>query len=106
MMHASWAILGKAGTFHLSHVHSKGWYSGTCYVEVPQTIDEASDAGYLTIGEPPFSVKDALPPLAVIKPDVGKMILFPSYLWHSAPFTGEGRRQVVAFDFGTPNRFV
>ena len=91
----SWAILGKAGTFHLSHVHSKGWYSGTCYVEVPQTIDEASDAGYLTIGEPPFSVKDALPPLAVIKPDVGKMILF--LLWHSTrPFAGR-RRQVGPF---------
>ncbi len=107
MMHASWAILAKSGTFHRSHVHSKGWYSGTCYVEVPPAIDDTSNAGYLAIGEPPFSVKDALPPLAMIKPEVGRMILFPSYLWHcTRPFAGVGRRQVVAFDFGTPNRFV
>ena len=104
-MHASWAILAKSGTFHRSHVHSKGWYSGTCYVEVPPAIDDTSNAGYLVIGEPPFSVKDALPPLATIKPEVGRMILFPSYLGTHA-VRGDGRRQVVAFDFGTPNRFV
>ena len=60
----------KSGAFHRSHVHSKGWYSGTCYVEVPPAIDDTSDAGYLVIGEPPFSVKDAPPPLATIKPEV------------------------------------
>ena len=107
MMHASWAILGTAGTFHRAHVHTKGWYSGTVYAEVPSNISAEGDAGHLVLGEPPFQTKDTLPPLTTIQPKKGKMVLFPSYLWHSTrPYSGTGRRQVVAFDYGKPNRFV
>ena len=107
MMHASWAILGTAGTFHRAHVHTKGWYSGTVYAEVPSNINAEGDAGHLVLGEPPFQTKDPLPPLTTIQPETGKMVLFPSYLWHSTrPFSGAERRQVVAFDYGEPNRFV
>ena len=107
MMHASWAILGTAGTFHRAHVHTKGWYSGTVYAEVPSNISAEADAGHLVLGEPPFQTKDKLPPLTTIEPETGKMVLFPSYLWHSTrPYSGKGRRQVVAFDYGKPNRFV
>ena len=107
MMHASWAILGTAGTFHRAHVHTKGWYSGTVYAEVPSNISAEADAGHLVLGEPPFQTKDKLPPLTTIQPKKGKMVLFPSYLWHSTrPYSGTGRRQVVAFDYGKPNRFV
>ena len=49
-MHASWAIRAQSGTFHRSHVHSKGWYSGTCYVEVPACISDDTDAGHLCTG--------------------------------------------------------
>ncbi|MBM13548.1 MAG: hypothetical protein CME57_03155 [Halieaceae bacterium] len=107
MMHASWAILGTASTFHRAHVHTKGWYSGTIYAEVPSTVIAGDDAGHLVLGEPPFQTKDPLPPLATIQPKTGKMVLFPSYLWHGTrPYSGDERRQVVAFDYGEPNRFV
>lgn len=107
MMHASWAILGTSSTFHRAHVHTKGWYSGTLYAEVPSSVKADDEAGHLILGEPPFKTKDHLPPLASIAPETGKLVLFPSYLWHGTrPFSGEGRRQVVAFDFGEPNRFV
>lgn len=106
-MHASWAIRGQSGTFHRSHVHSKGWYSGTCYVEVPASINRDSEAGHLVLGEPPFATKDHLDPIATIQPEQGKLVLFPSYVWHSTrPYSGEGWRQVIAFDFGKENRFV
>jgi uncharacterized protein (TIGR02466 family) len=106
-MHASWAIRGQSGTFHRSHVHSKGWYSGTCYVEVPASINRDSEAGHLVLGEPPFATKDHLDPIATIQPEQGKLVLFPSYVWHSTrPYSGKGWRQVIAFDFGKENRFV
>lgn len=106
-MHASWAIQAKAGTYHHSHVHSKGWYSGTCYVEVPESLNDSAEAGHLVLGEPPFETKDPLPPLATLCPKVGKIVLFPSYCWHSTrPYSGQGGRQVVAFDYGKANRFV
>ena len=106
-MHASWAIRAQTGTFHRSHVHAKGWYSGTCYIEVPDAIDGDHDAGHLVLGEPPFKTMDPLAPLARVRPEVGRLVLFPSYFWHGTrPFTGEGWRQVVAFDYGKENCFV
>jgi len=106
-MHASWAIRAQSGTYHRPHVHAKGWYSGTCYVEVPASISHDTDAGHLVLGEPPFATKDRLDPIATIQPEQGKMVLFPSYVWHSTrPYSGEGWRQVIAFDFGKENRFV
>ena len=106
-MHASWAIRGRMGTFHQSHVHAKGWYSGTCYVEVPPSVSAQSDAGYLVFGEPPFPIKDPLGPIATIQPKAGQLVLFPSYFGHGTrPYSGDGLRQVIAFDFGEPNRFV
>ena len=106
-MHASWAIRGRMGTFHQSHVHSKGWYSGTCYIEVPSSINDQSDAGHLVFGEPAFAVKDPVGPLAMVQPKAGQLVLFPSYFWHSTrPYSGRGLRQVIAFDFGEANRFV
>jgi len=42
-----------------------------------------------------------------VRPEVGRLVLFPSYFWHGTrPFTGEGWRQVVAFDYGKENCFV
>lgn len=106
-IHASWAIRGQSGTFHRPHVHSKGWYSGTCYVEVPASISRDNDDGHLVLGEPPFATKDRLDPIATVQPEQGKLVLFPSYVWHSTrPYSGEGWRQVIAFDFGKENRFV
>ena len=88
-------------------MHAKGWYSGTCYVEVPDAVRGDDDAGYLVLGEPPFKVKDTLPALTRIRPEAGKLVLFPSYLWHGTrSYSGLGQRQVVAFDYGSPNRFV
>jgi tetratricopeptide (TPR) repeat protein len=106
-LHTSWSILARGDTFHVSHVHNKGWYSGSCYLEVPNAINSHSDAGYLIFGEPPFETRDPLPATGFVKPTPGKLALFPSYFWHSTrPFNSEGERLMVAFDFGVPDRAV
>jgi tetratricopeptide (TPR) repeat protein len=105
--HASWSIRTRQGGFHRSHIHSKGWYSSACYIDVPRVIDDSSNAGYLQIGKPPFKTKDELQPDFSVKPTSGSLVLFPSYLWHATqPYQGEGDRLVVAFDIGTSNQFV
>ena len=104
---ASWSIKSRSGSYHSSHVHSKGWYSSACYIDVPEVINDTSDAGYLLFGEPPFKIRDRLEPDYRVKPATGKLVLFPSYFWHSTkPYTGEGDRLVVAFDTSGPNLFV
>ncbi len=107
MMHASWSIQAAATTYHESHVHSKGWFSGTCYLDVPSVLSNDSADGQLVFGEPPFETKDKLTAEAQVLPEVGKLVLFPSYFWHGTrSFTGSERRLVAAFDFGAPDCFV
>ena len=107
MLHASWSIQAAAATYHESHVHSKGWYSGTCYVDVPSVLCSDNPDGQLMFGEPPFETKDTLGAEAQVLPKVGKLVLFPSYFWHGTrPFSGSEHRLVVAFDFGQPDCFV
>lgn len=107
MLHASWSIQAQAETYHESHVHSKGWYSGTCYIEVPTVLNEDSSAGKLVFGEPPFVTKDKLEADGDVLPEVGKLVLFPSYFWHGTrSFAGAENRLVTAFDFGNPECFV
>ncbi|MEC7613358.1 MAG: putative 2OG-Fe(II) oxygenase, partial [Pseudomonadota bacterium] len=107
MLHASWSIQAQAETYHESHVHPKGWYSGTCYVEVPKVLNEDSSAGKLVFGEPPFVTKDKLEADGDVLPEVGKLVLFPSYFWHGTrSFAGAENRLVTAFDFGNPDCFV
>tara|TARA_A100001015_G_C14991150_1_gene714008 strand:+ start:84 stop:1892 length:1809 start_codon:yes stop_codon:yes gene_type:complete len=104
---ASWSIRTTDGGFHMPHVHTKGWYSSACYIDLPDTINNESEDGYLALGKPPFEVKDSLETERKIKPELGKLVLFPSYVWHSTlPFSGDGNRLVVAFDIGGPNTFV
>ena len=104
---ASWSIRTTDGGFHMPHVHTKGWYSSALYIDLPTTINDESEDGYLALGKPPFKIKDPLDIERKIKPELGKLVLFPSYMWHSTlPFSGEGHRLVVAFDIGEANTFV
>lgn len=104
---ASWSIRTRHSGFHESHVHSKGWYSSACYIDVPDCVGQNGNEGYIGFGKPPFKVKDELDYERVIKPEAGKLVLFPSYVFHGTiPFEGEGDRLVVAFDLGKPSTFV
>ena len=104
---ASWSIRTRRAGFHESHVHSKGWYSSACYIDVPDCVGQNGNEGFIGFGKPPFKVKDELDYERVIKPEAGKLVLFPSYVFHGTiPFEGEGDRLVVAFDLGKPSTFV
>jgi len=38
-------------------------------------------------------------PRRLVRPSVGKLVLFPSYFWHgTVPFTADRARLTVAFD--------
>ena len=106
MMHASWAILGTAGPSIAHTFTPKAGTAARFMRKFPVTSTQRVTQA-ISCWEPPFQTKDKLPPLTTIQPETGKMVLFPSYLWHSTrPYSGKGRRQVVAFDYGKPNRFV
>jgi predicted Zn-dependent protease len=96
----AWSVRLKSQGYHTNHIHPQGWISSALYVALPEEIrDGEGDAGHLQFGVPPAELGIAVPPRQVVKPEVGVLSLFPSYMWHgTVPFRSEQPRITVAFD--------
>jgi hypothetical protein len=95
----SWSVRLTRGGFHAAHFHPGGILSSACYISLPDAIvDDDEKSGWLEIGRPPPELAIDLPPLASFEPKAGRLVLFPSFLFHGTrPFAG-GERLTVAFD--------
>lgn len=92
----SWSVRLEGAGFHASHHHPQGWISSALYVAVPSGL--GGDDGRLALGESPADLGLGLPPRAVIEPRPGRLVLFPSTMWHGTRPFGMGERMTVAFD--------
>ena len=94
-----WSVRLHRDGFHVNHVHSEGWISSAYYVEVPDEVnDEEAKSGWIKFGEPKFPIPDAAPE-KFVQPAAGKLVLFPSYMWHgTTPIRGDDARMTIAFD--------
>lgn len=97
---SSWSSRLLDRGFHRSHVHTQGWISSACYVSVPRACrDERSREGWLKFGQPTEDFGAAFPPRRYVQPVPGRLVLFPSYLWHgTVPFASDQPRTTIAFD--------
>lgn len=95
----SWSVRFIGSGFHAAHFHPGGILSSACYISLPDSFAGDEDkGGWLEIGRPPPELGLDLPPLATFEPGPGRLVLFPSFLFHGTrPFTG-GERLTVAFD--------
>ncbi len=94
----AWSVRLRPGGFHVDHVHHKGWISSACHIALPAAIERGHE-GWLKFGEPGVPTDPPLPPERFVRPEVGKLVLFPSYFWHgTAPFSGDETRLSIAFD--------
>jgi tetratricopeptide (TPR) repeat protein len=86
--------------FHTNHYHSKGWISSAYYVALPETVsDMQGQEGWIKFGEPAFEAGLKFPVRRAIQPKLGRLVLFPSYMWHgTVPFHSQTARTTVAFD--------
>ena len=91
-----------AHAFDGSHVHNEGWLSGTYYVQAPALSPEqhANREGYIQFGEPPLRFASARNAVQrTVAPQVGLVVLFPSYYWHGVrAFHDGGIRHSVSYD--------
>lgn len=94
-----WSVRLRRHGFHLNHVHPQGWISSAYYVSVPREVeDEAAMSGWLKFGEPMFAVSGCGPE-RLVQPRSGRLVLFPSYLWHgTTQILGSQPRVTIAFD--------
>jgi uncharacterized protein (TIGR02466 family) len=96
----AWSVRLRPGGFHLDHMHHEGWISSAFYVETPDgALERESREGWLRLGQPPFRTVPELPAERFIRPRPGRLVLFPSYMWHGTmPFHTQERRTTIAFD--------
>ncbi|MGW8704233.1 putative 2OG-Fe(II) oxygenase [Brevundimonas sp. NPDC055814] len=94
-----WSVRLRPEGYHADHVHPQGWISSACYIEVPDIARADDRQGWLRFGQPPFVASSGLTAEHFVQPEPGKVVLFPSYMWHgTVPFGGEQERLTVAFD--------
>jgi len=97
----SWSVRLQAGGHHVSHVHPEGWMSSAYYARLPQ-ITEAErqrHEGWIQFGVPPENYGIELPPRRIVEPKPGRLVLFPSYMWHGTIPFQSGDRLTAAFDY-------
>jgi hypothetical protein len=95
----SWSVRLTGGGYHAAHFHPNGILSSACYIALPEAVADASEKpGWLEIGRPPPELGLDLPPLATFEPKPGRLVLFPSFLFHGTRPFPAGERLTVAFD--------
>jgi tetratricopeptide (TPR) repeat protein len=95
----SWSVRLRSQGFHLNHLHSEGWISSCYYVALPDAVARGEE-GWIKFGETSLALGERERIARTIRPEVGKLILFPSYMYHGTiPFDeAGGYRTTIAFD--------
>jgi tetratricopeptide (TPR) repeat protein len=95
-----WSVRLRSDGYHTSHVHPRGWISSACYIQLPDSMRAGRTAeGILSFGAPGMLTAPSLPAEWSVRPEVGLLVLFPSYFWHGTlPFHSAQPRLTVAFD--------
>lgn len=93
-----WSVKLKANGYHVNHIHPEGWISSAYYVSLPEAAKSGeTQEGWIKFGEPRWP----LPHCGVekvVQPQEGRLVLFPSYMWHGTiPFSA-GERITAPFD--------
>lgn len=96
----SWSSRLKAQGFHTNHIHPEGWISSAYYVSVPSSVAaNPTKEGWIGFGAPSYDVGLTSPVQHWVEPKPGRLVLFPSYMWHgTVPFHDDEHRTTIAFD--------
>lgn len=100
----SWSVrLRGGGGHHVPHYHGHGWMSSAYYARLPASGPEQRERheGWIEFGRPPEMFALGIGPRRVVEPKPGRLVLFPSYMYHGTIPFGEtsGDRLTAAFDY-------
>lgn len=100
----AWSVRLAGEGHHANHVHPAGWISSAFYLTVPEEARAGGSEGWLTLGAPQAELGLAIEPYRRIEPRPGRLVLFPSTMWHGTLPFRTGERLTVAFDIALPLR--
>lgn len=94
-----WSVRLRSGGYHVNHVHPEGWISSAYYAVVPAETAGANDhQGWIQFGAPRWPTP-GVEAGHFVEPRPGRLVLFPSYMWHGTiPFQTGAERMTIAFD--------
>jgi Tfp pilus assembly protein PilF len=99
----SWSVRLTSQGFHICHTHPMGWISSAFYVSLPGPEElGAAPAGWLELGAAPADLRLDLPAYQRVEPKPGRLVLFPSTMWHGTIPFADGERLTIAFDVARP----
>lgn len=99
ILKGSWSVRLTDHGFHVQHIHPEGLLSSACYLHLPaECEDKDTKPGWLELGRAAPDLNFDLDPIAQIQPAIGRIILFPSTLFHGTRPFNAGERITVAFD--------
>lgn len=101
-----WSVTGIKGSFH--KVHDHGLQNSICtitYTQVPEVMNDEEGYVYFIMSNEIRSPTYASIPKAIeLKPELGKMIIFPSHMLHGVYPYPDGIRQSFNLDFNISNK--
>ena len=98
----AWGVRMWRQGYQVPHFHQNAWLSGVYYVQLPEVVSDGGEAhqGWIEFGRGTDDLYvSSSPTIRLIKPRVGELLIFPSYLWHrTVPFESDQERISIAFD--------
>ncbi|MCQ8186307.1 2OG-Fe(II) oxygenase family protein [Parvularcula maris] len=92
-----WSVRLGPGGHHSDHIHPGGLFSSACHLAYERA--GAAPEGWLRFGKPGLVLPEELDAEYLVKPEPGRLVLFPSYLWHGVvPISGQAERLTIATD--------
>jgi Putative 2OG-Fe(II) oxygenase len=93
-----WSVKLKPNGYHVNHLHPAGWISSAYYVSLPEVTKAGENQeGWIKFGEPRWPTpKCGIE--KVVQPKEGRLVLFPSYMWHGTIPFSQGERLTAPFD--------
>ena len=102
-----WANINPPGGYNRPHIHPNSHFSGVYYIKAPQNsgeivFNDPRSAAHMVM---PERVKDIKPPSHLwrevrVIPLEGRMLMFPSWLWHCVEPNGSNDIRIsVSFNF-------
>ena len=100
-----WSVLGEENSFHTTHCHNDGIFDGIStilYLNVPKSNVENSCENNLFLimdSGPGDTYYHSNPNIININPEVGKLLIFPSWIIHGTYPQSKGIRQTFNVDY-------
>lgn len=103
LIEGSWSVRLAQQGYNVPHTHAMGWLSTAFYVALPDPDAMGPPpAGHIAFGQPPAELNLPLEPYQTVTPEVGRLVVFPSTMWHATVPFDAGERLVIAFDIRRP----